>query len=69
LFFSVLPFHDWHLEIFKSPSDHAPHVGDPTPIICEVTPRTEQRVLATLLDSLPNSERTHLGLVAEANIC
>lgn len=37
-------FHDWHLEIFEDPSDHAPQIGDPTPIICEVTPRTEQRI-------------------------
>jgi hypothetical protein len=37
-------FHDWHLEIFANPSDHAPQVGDPTPIICEITPRTEQRI-------------------------
>ena len=37
-------FHDWHLEIFESPTDHAPQVGDPTLIICEVTPRTEQRI-------------------------
>jgi hypothetical protein len=37
-------FHDWHLEIFESPSDHAPQIGDPTPIICEITPRTEQRL-------------------------
>jgi hypothetical protein len=36
-------FHDWHLEIFENPSDHPPQIGDPTPIICEVTPRTEQR--------------------------
>lgn len=36
-------FHDWHLEIFENPSDHAPQAGDPTPIICEITPRTEQR--------------------------
>ena len=35
-------FHDWHLEIFQKPSDHAPQVGDPTPIICEITPRTER---------------------------
>jgi hypothetical protein len=35
-------FHDWHLEIFESLSDHAPQVGDPTPIICEITPRTER---------------------------
>lgn len=34
--------HDWHLEIFEKPSDHAPQVGDPTPIICEITPRTER---------------------------
>lgn len=37
-------FHDWHLEIFESPSDHAPQVGDPTPIICEITPRTERAI-------------------------
>jgi hypothetical protein len=37
-------FHDWHLEIFENLSDHAPRIGDPTPIICEVTPRTEQRI-------------------------
>jgi hypothetical protein len=37
-------FHDWHLEIFENPSDHAPQEGDPTPIICEITPRTEQRI-------------------------
>jgi len=30
-------FHDWHLEILENPSDHAPQVGDPTPIICEIT--------------------------------
>jgi hypothetical protein len=32
------------LEILENPSDHAPQVGDPTPIICEITPRTEQRI-------------------------
>lgn len=37
-------FHDWHLEILENPSDHAQQVGDPTPIICEITPRTEQRI-------------------------
>ena len=37
-------FHDWHLEIFAEPSDHAPRVGDATPIICEITPRTERRI-------------------------
>jgi len=35
-------FHDWHLEVFAKPMDHPPHVGDATPIICEVTPRTEK---------------------------
>lgn len=34
-------FHDWHLEVFAQPADHAPRVGDPTPIICEITPRTQ----------------------------
>jgi hypothetical protein len=37
-------FHDWHLEIFEKPSDHHPQPGDPTPIICETTPRTEQKI-------------------------
>jgi hypothetical protein len=37
-------FHDWHLEIFESPSNHAPQTGDPTPIICEITPRTERAI-------------------------
>ena len=35
-------FHDWHLEVFSQLSDHGPQVNDPTPIICEVTPRTEK---------------------------
>lgn len=35
-------FHDWHLEIFAQPMDHPPRVGDETPIISEVTPRTEK---------------------------
>src|SRR4029453_4028678 len=35
-------FHDWHLELFENPSDPAPQVGDPTPIVCEITPRTER---------------------------
>ncbi len=34
-------FHDWHLEVFAQPSDHPPQPGDPTPIICEITPRTQ----------------------------
>lgn len=37
-------FHDWHLEIFENPCDHAPQVGHPTPIICEITPRTERTI-------------------------
>jgi hypothetical protein len=35
-------FHDWHLEVFPQSSHHPPRAGDPTPIICEVTPRTER---------------------------
>jgi hypothetical protein len=34
-------FLDWHLEVFAEPADHPPQIGDPTPIICEITPRTE----------------------------
>ena len=37
-------FHDWHLELFEKPLDHAPGVGDPTPIICEITPRTQNSI-------------------------
>ena len=37
-------FHDWHLEIFAEPADHPPRVGDPTPIICEITPRTQNAI-------------------------
>jgi hypothetical protein len=37
-------FHDWHLEIFEHTSNHAPQKGDPTPIICEITPRTERGI-------------------------
>ena len=37
-------FHDWHLELFKKPLDHAPQIGDPTPIICEITPRTQNAI-------------------------
>jgi hypothetical protein len=35
-------YHDWHLEMFPQSGEHAPQVDDPTPIICEVTPRTEK---------------------------
>jgi hypothetical protein len=37
-------FHDWHLEIFAEPSDHPPEIGDPTPVICEITPRTQNQL-------------------------
>ena len=59
-------FHDWHLEIFSQPMDHPPGVGDATPIICEVTPRTEKPLydqgvrlmaLAGLMRLLDNSYR------------
>ena len=39
-----MDFHDWHLEIFEKPLDHAPQIGDPTPIICEITPRTQSAI-------------------------
>lgn len=38
---SSVEYHDWHLEIFEDPPDHPPQPGDPTPIICEITPRTQ----------------------------
>jgi hypothetical protein len=34
-------FHDWHIELLPKPLDLAPQIGDPTAIICEITPRTE----------------------------
>jgi hypothetical protein len=34
-------FLDWHLELSPEPADHPAQVGDPTPIICEITPRTQ----------------------------
>jgi len=34
-------FHDWHIEVVQTPLNHAPTIGDPTAIICEITPRTE----------------------------
>ncbi len=34
-------FLDWHLELLAEPTDHAAQIGDPTPIICEITPRIE----------------------------
>lgn len=37
-------FHDWHLELFERPLDHAPGIGDPTPVIVEITPRTQNGV-------------------------
>ena len=40
-----IDFHDWHLELFEKPLDHAPQIGDPTPIICEITPRTQNAIV------------------------
>jgi hypothetical protein len=37
-------FHDWHLEVFEKPIEHAPGPGDTTPIICEITPRTQNSI-------------------------
>ena len=37
-------FHDWHLEMLERPLDHSPTIGDPTPIICETTPRTQNAI-------------------------
>ncbi|MEN3369179.1 MAG: hypothetical protein V7609_1322 [Verrucomicrobiota bacterium] len=36
-----MDYHDWHLEVFEKPHDHSPRIGDPTPIICEITPHTQ----------------------------
>lgn len=37
-------FHDWHLELFEKPQDHAPQPGDPTPVVCEISPRTQNAI-------------------------
>ena len=37
-------YHDWHMEILPMPIGHAYANGDPTPVICEVTPITERRL-------------------------
>lgn len=37
-------FHDWHLEIYEKPIEHPPRPGDTTPIICEITPRTQNAI-------------------------
>ena len=37
-------FHDWHLEVYENAADHPPQIGDPTPIICEITPRTQRAI-------------------------
>src|SRR6266404_2894211 len=34
-------FLDWHLELSPESADHPAELGDPTPIICEITPRTQ----------------------------
>ena len=39
-----MDFHDWHLEMFERPLDHSPTIGDPTPIIVETTPRTQNAI-------------------------
>jgi hypothetical protein len=37
-------FLDWHLELSPGAADHAAQAGDPTPIICEITPRTQAQL-------------------------
>jgi len=37
-------FHDWHLEVFAERSDHPPQPGDPSPIVCEITPRGQNTI-------------------------
>ena len=39
-----MDFHDWHLEMFEKPLDHSPTIGDPTPIIAEIAPRTQNAI-------------------------
>lgn len=53
--------HDHHLEIFEQSADHHPQPGDPTPIICEITPRTEQLIYrsGTRLQEIAGFFRSH----------
>ena len=37
-------FLDWHLELSPEAADHPAQAGDPTPIICEITPRTQAQL-------------------------
>ena len=39
-----IDFHDWHLELFEKPIQNPPAIGDTTPIICEITPRTQNAI-------------------------
>ena len=39
-------FHDWHLELFEKTPQHPPQIGDSTPIVCEITPRTQTGIYA-----------------------
>src|SRR6266852_6128665 len=32
------------LDSYENPSDHPPQTSDPTPIVCEITPRTERAI-------------------------
>jgi hypothetical protein len=41
-----MDFHDWHLELFEKPIEHPPQPGDTTPIVCEITPRTQNAIYA-----------------------
>lgn len=36
--------HDWHLEMFERPIERAPTIGAVTPIICEITPRSQSQL-------------------------
>ena len=40
-------FQDWHLELSAARADHPARIGDPTPVICEITPRTERLLYAS----------------------
>ncbi len=39
-----MDYHDWHMEIVEKPPEHAPNIGDPTSVICEITPRTQNAI-------------------------
>jgi hypothetical protein len=54
-------YHDWHIELVPKPLDHAPRIGDPTALICEVTPRVESAIYKSGVRLVKLAEFMNLG--------